>query len=101
MNLKFRRTRKANVLTDVGDDLQGRADGARRTAQTALDLRGVHVELGERAAQGIAVHAEFFSGFTLIASMTGENFRDVTLLEFAHCIGVGDACCVHLEDEMI
>ncbi len=70
-------------------------------ANLAADLGGVEVELGERAAEGVAVHAEFIGGLALIALVVREHFEDVALLELAHGIGVRNAGAVHLCDETV
>jgi hypothetical protein len=64
-------------------------------------LRRIHAELGECAAERVAVHAEFFSGFALIAAMTRKNLEDVALLKLAHRVGVDDTSGVHLENEIV
>src|ERR1700744_5495127 len=104
MDLRVRRMpclKAENLSAIAGDNLQYRTHGARWAAQAALNLLGVHVQFREGAAQSVAVHAEFFGCLTLVASMTCEYFRDVTLFELAHCIGVRDASGVHLEDEVV
>ena len=85
----------------AGDDLQAGAHGAGWTAQAALDLLGVHVELREGAAESVAVHAELFGGLALVAAMAGEDFCDETLFELTDRIGVGNAGGMHLEDEAV
>jgi len=81
-------------LTSAGDDLQAlashssRADRGGRTADALTNLGRVHTELGEGAAQCIAVHAKLFCSFTLIAAMASENLEDITLLKFAYRVGV-------------
>jgi hypothetical protein len=70
-------------------------------ANLAADLGGVEVQLGEGAAEGVAVHAEFVGGLALVALVVREHFKDVALLELAHCIGVGNAGAVHLCDETV
>jgi hypothetical protein len=45
------------------------------------------------------MHAEFFRGFALVATMTREHLEDVTLFELAHSVRVRDAGGEHLQDE--
>lgn len=47
------------------------------------------------------MHAEFFGCLALVAAMARQDFCDETLFELTHCIGIGDAGGVHLEDEVI
>ena len=65
------------------------------------DLRGVHIEFGEGAAEGIAMHTEFFGGLALVALVLGKHFKDVTLLELSNGLRVGNAGAVHLRDETV
>jgi hypothetical protein len=44
------------------------------------------------------VHGEFLCGLALVASVSREDLKDVTLFEFADSIGVCNAGGVHLED---
>ncbi len=78
-----------------------RAFAHRRPAQSAADLAGVDIELGQRAAERIAVHPELDGGFALIALMLGEDFEYVTPLELPYGLGVGDPGAVHLCDQAI
>jgi len=81
--------------------LNTRALAAGGTAHAIADLSGVHVQLGKGAAEGIAVHAELFSGLALIALVVSEDLKDVTLLELANGFRVGDTGAVHLCNESI
>ena len=47
------------------------------------------------------MHAELFGGLTLIAAVTREDLENITLLEFAHGVGVADTSGVHLKDEVV
>jgi hypothetical protein len=87
--------------TVAGDDLERDTHGARRTAQAALDLPSIHVELGQRAVERIAVHPELFGCLALIAVMTRKHFRYVRFLEFPDGVRVSDAGRVHLNDEVV
>ncbi len=70
-------------------------------ADVVANLGGIHLELCEGAAEGVAVHAELICGLALIALVVGKDFEDVTLLELAHGIGVSDTGAVHLCDETV
>jgi hypothetical protein len=72
-----------------------------RSTHAIADLRSVHVELGEGAAEGVAMHTEFFGGFALVALVLGEHFKDVTLLELPNGLRVGNAGAVHLRNQTI
>lgn len=93
-------------LTSACDDLQvgaSRSSGPHRGGRTPhplSNLGGIHAEFRKRAAQRIAVHAEFFCRFTLIAAMTRKNLEEVLSLKLAHSVGVTDTSGVHLEDEV-
>jgi hypothetical protein len=69
--------------------------------ENSSNLRGVQLELGHGAAQGIAVHSEFLSRLALVALVMRKHFQQKAPFEFAHCFGVGDAACVHLTHEVI
>ena len=69
------------------------------TAHAAADLCGVHVGLGEGAAQGVAMHPQLYGGLTLVALVLRKHFKDVTLLELPHGIRIRDTGTVHLRDE--
>src|SRR5580704_419226 len=91
--------RRSGGLTGARDalDAWSLADG--RAAHAVANLRGVHIEFGEGAAQGVAVHAEFFGGLALVALVLSKHFKDVALLELTNGLRVGNAGTVHLCDE--
>ena len=74
-------------------------DGA--DAEAIADLRGIHMKLGNGAAQGVPVHAKLFGGFALIAAMRGEHFENEPLFELADGFIVGDTTGVHLADQAV
>ena len=94
-------------LTSASDDLQigtSRScgpNGGGRTPHPLPYLGRIHAELGERSAQRIPVHAEFFCRFALVAAMTRKNLEDVLSLKLAHRVGITDTSGVHLEDEVV
>lgn len=65
------------------------------------DLRGIHLQLSEGPAQGIAVHPELFSGFALIASVMGKYLKDIASLKLANRLRVRNSGTVHLNDETV
>ena len=94
---------EAEALTSVRHHTQiraARANRTRRTTHALPNLRGVHTKLCQRAAEGIAVHAEFFGGFALVAAMARQYFKDETLLELAHRICVRQTNGVHSKDKV-
>lgn len=93
--------RRSPELTGAGDALNTRALAAWRTAHTAADLRGIHVELCKGPTQGITVHAKLFGGFTLIALMVRKHFENVALLELTYGIRVWDTSAVHLSNKSV
>jgi len=60
----------------------------RRTPHAIANLRRVHIQLGERAAQRIAMHAKLFGSLALIALVVGQNFKDVAPLELPNSLRV-------------
>ena len=92
---------KLTTIRDDGEIARCRSDRTDRLAHAATDRRRVHAQLGHRAAQRVAVHAECFGGLALIATMLRENFVEKTLLELADGVGIAHARCVHLRDEDI
>jgi hypothetical protein len=75
--------------------------GAWRTLEAIADLGGIHVKLGDGAAQSIPVHAEFLGGFALVAAMGGEHFENEPLFELADGFVVSNATGVHLADQAV
>ena len=99
--MKVRRVREMK-LTAAGDNLQAGScwtNRARWAAHAFADLSGIETKLRERAAECVAMHAEFFRGFALVATMTREHLEDVALFELAHSVRVRDAGGEHLKDE--
>jgi hypothetical protein len=104
---------RKTTLTGVGDIMDARALAAGRTAHTVANLvadliadlhanlGGVEVELGESAAEGVAMHAKFIGCLALIPLMVREHFEDVAPLELPHGVRVGDAGGVHLRNETV
>lgn len=72
-----------------------------RAAHASLDLRGVEVKLRKGAAEGVAMHAEFFSGFALVSFVLCEDLKQITALELADRLIVGDSRAMHLHDDSV
>ena len=72
-----------------------------RTAHATADLCGVEVELGEGAAEGVAMHAKLFGGLALIAFVVREDLEDIAALELPDRLGVVDSGVMHLGDEAV
>jgi hypothetical protein len=90
------------VLSGVGE-MGALADGraAHSISDLLANLSGSEVKLGEGAAEGIAMHAEFIGSLALIALVVRENLKDVAALKLANGIGVGNARGVHLRNETV
>ena len=79
----------------------GEAFANGRPAHAAADLRGVQIELGQGAAEGVAVHAKFFGGLALVAFVMREHLKDVTFLELANRLVIGNPGTMHLSNQNI
>lgn len=87
---------------DVRDCRQGaRPFAHRRAPQAIADLRGAHVQFGQRAAQRVAVHAKLFGRLALVALVAGQNFKNVAPLELPDRLRVRDSSTVHLRDQAV
>ena len=90
------------VIADVGDGGKyawSLAGGW--TSHPAADSGCIEVKLGERAAQGVAMHAEFFRGLALVALVMCEDLQDVAPLELPESVGIWNTGAVHLRDQAI
>ena len=95
--------RSTRIRLGAGDlaEIQSRALAAGRPLESVADLRGVHVEFGDGAAQRVSMHTELASRLALIATMMRKDLKDEAFLEFAYSLGVSDAAGVHMGDEII
>jgi hypothetical protein len=59
------------------------------------------MQLCQRAAQRIAVHAKFRRGLALVATMVCEDLKYVALFELPYSIGVRNPSRVHLGNQGI
>lgn len=87
--------RRGQRLTGVHNALQARPFAGGRPAHADADLCRIQIELRERAAQSVAMHAELFGGPALITLVMRENFEDVAPLELLDGIRVRDPGAVH------
>jgi hypothetical protein len=72
-----------------------------RPTHSVTNLRGVQIELGERTAKGIPVHAKLFGGFALVSPVVRKHFENVALLELAHSLRIGNTGAMHLRDQTV
>jgi hypothetical protein len=100
LDARARLTSTRNNL-QAGTSSAGWANRSWRTSHALSNLGRIHAELGECAAERIAVHAKLFSSLALITAVTRKNLEDVLLFKLAHRVGVGNTSGVHLEDEVV
>jgi hypothetical protein len=62
-------------------------------------LTGVNLELVDRAAESVAVHAQLARGAALVALVFLEHGEDEAFLELTHTLCIKDVAFVHLQDE--
>jgi hypothetical protein len=67
----------------------------RRTLEPMANLHGIDIQLGNGAAERVAVHAQLFCRLTLITLMMRKYCKKVTALEFAHSFSIGNAAGMH------
>ena len=91
---------QARALADAGPLLaHGGPFTHDRPTHAAADLCGVHIELGEGAAEGVAVHSKLDGGLALVALVLREHLEEVALLELPHGIRIRDSGTAHLHDQ--
>lgn len=73
-----------------------RTCGARRTPSTVAEVSNFDVQFLNRAAEGIAMHAQLPRGPALIAFVFFQHYRDKPALKFAHGLGIKNIAAVHL-----
>jgi len=86
----------------LADDLlleADRAGAAWRTFDAVAELADIDLQLGDGAAESVAVHAQFARGAALVAFVLLKNGEDKALLEFPHTLGVKDVAAVHLQNQ--
>jgi hypothetical protein len=83
------------------DILNARTLAGWGTAHAVPDLSGVHIELRERTAQRVAMHAKFIGSLALIAFIVREDLKDIAALELPNGIRIRDARTMHLNDKTV
>ena len=86
----------------LADDLLFQRDGAGaagRALDAIAELANVNLELADRAAQGVAVHAQFAGSAALVTLVLLEHGHDEPFLEFTHSFGIENIASVHLQDK--
>ena len=63
------------------------------------DALDVELELGDGAAQGVAMHSELARGFALVPVVLLENRDDESFLKFADGFRIQNAALEHLENK--
>src|SRR5271165_5335343 len=72
---------------------------ARRATRAAAQFSDVEPELGDGAAESVAMHAQLARGLALVSLAVLQHGKNELLLEFANGFGVGDTTFVHLHDQ--
>jgi hypothetical protein len=72
---------------------------ARRTAPSVAQGFGVELELGNSAAEGVAVHAELAGSLALVPVAVLQDRENELLLEFADGFGIGNTASVHVHNQ--
>src|SRR5579864_882464 len=75
------------------------AGAAGWTLDAIAQLSDIDFQLGDGAAQGIAVHAQFTGGAALVPPVFLKDRQDEAFLEFANAFGVKDVAAIHLKDK--
>src|SRR5262249_33551101 len=91
-----RALQRGDLLARRPSCFKNRTFATRRTLEINANLRGIEVEFGHGAAEGIAVHTELFCSFTLVTLVMGKHFHEEALFEFAHGFSIGNSAGVHL-----
>src|ERR1035437_8237955 len=90
----------AHALADCRTLVQEQGSLAHhRTAHASTNLRGVHMEFRERAAEGVAMHSQLGRSLALVALVVCQHFKNIALLELPYCVGIRNAGSVHLGDQ--
>ena len=76
-----------------------RTRGARRTFTAVAELADVNLQFINRAAEGIAVHAELPRSAALISFVFFEHGRNETPLELTDRFGIKNIAAIHLLHE--
>jgi len=76
-----------------------RAGAARRTASALAEFADVDLQFINRAAQGVAVHAELPGGAALVAFILFEDGCNKTALKLTYRFGIENVAAVHVLHE--
>jgi hypothetical protein len=71
------------------------------TLEATADLQWIDVELGDGAAERVAVHTQRLRGFTLVSFVMRQYLNEKALFELAHGFVVGNSTGVHLGHKVI
>jgi len=75
------------------------AGAAGRALDAVAELADVDLQLGDGAAEGVAVHAQFAGGAALVAFVLLQDGQDETFFELAYAFGIQNIAAVHLQDK--
>src|SRR5580658_5949066 len=93
---------RLELVTGLADELLFHGDGAGaagRALDAVAELADVDFQLGDGAAQGVAMHAQFAGGAALVAFIFLQHGQDETFLELAHAFRIKNIAAVHLQDK--
>src|SRR5277367_1976829 len=68
----------------------------RRTLQPPANLCRIKLQLGNGAAERVAVHAQLAGRLALVAPVPRQHLQNEALLELTHPFGIGDAARLHV-----
>ena len=77
----------------------GRTGAARWTLDAVAELADVDLQLRNRSAERIAMHAQFPCRAALVSFVLVEHGQNEAFLEFTHALGIKNIASVHLQDE--
>jgi hypothetical protein len=75
--------------------------GTRRTLEPVSDLGGIHMQLRDGPAEGVAMHAKLLGSLALVAAVGGKYLKNEALFELTDGFVVGDTTGVHLADQAV
>ena len=75
------------------------AGAAGRALDAVAELADVDFQLGDGAAEGVAVHAQLAGGAALVAFVLLQDGQDETFFELADTFGIQNIAAVHLQDK--
>jgi hypothetical protein len=76
-----------------------RAGAAGWALYAVAELADVDLQLGDGAAERVAVHAQFAGGAALVAFVFFEDGQDETFFEFSDAFRIKNIAAVHLQNE--